>query len=383
MGTTPLLSPSMRGVLFLLVCLVTITPSLLQAKQRDEASILKPEQEELMRQSLYALRDGKTNDAFALALRAIRSDPTNYLGFRFRGQLREAAQQFELSVADYTLAIQQAPQKSSLYLMRARVLFKAGRVNEGIVDWAHFIETEKDALKAPELFDYGIANVIADKMDVGRKQFEWYATLYPDDVENAAWHFLCVAKKDGVDAARAQLMKVGKDERPPMMALYGLFKGTNDVAAVWSAVAAGNPTVAERDQREFWARLYIGIYYEASGRGNLATRYLGTAAAMARTASFTNQTVSYMIDVGRVYRDKLRQRELSELNAAIEADPENQKARNTARWIAISILLAIGWLLFRVSKTVQRPKMLSVAEPVVAAQGSPGKSEEKTESVKV
>lgn len=374
----------MRGLLLLLICLSFIFTSSATAKQRDDVPILKPEQEELMRQSLHALREGKTNDAFALALRAVRSDPTNYLGFRFRGQLREATREFDLCVADYTLAIQQAPTKSSLYLMRARALFKGGRIDESILDWTHFIETEKDALKAPELFDFGIANVIVGKPDVARKQFEWYATLYPDDVENAAWQFLCVAKKEGIVAARAQLLKVGKDDRQPMMALYGVFKGEGTIADVWNAVGAGKPAEAERVQREFWARLYLGLYFEADGRAHLAARYLNTAALMASPTLFTNQTVFYMTDVARVYHDKLRTRELKELNAAIDADPENQKARNSALWLALNILVCIGWLLFRVSKKIQPQKKPSITEPIVTATASLVKTEEqKTEPVKV
>mgnify|MGYP000446850332 CR=1 FL=1 len=39
----------------------------------------------------------------------------------------------------------------------------------------------------------------------GRKLFELHRSVNPQDVENAAWHFLCAARVDGLEKARAQL----------------------------------------------------------------------------------------------------------------------------------------------------------------------------------
>jgi len=49
-----------------------------------------------------------------------------------------------------------------------------------------------------------------------REQFEGYENVDTNDVENAVWHFMCVARKDGVEKARAGLLKIGKEKAPQL-----------------------------------------------------------------------------------------------------------------------------------------------------------------------
>jgi len=84
----------------------------------------------------------------------------------------------------------------------------------------------------PQLWQRGIALYYAGRYDDCRKQFEAHRTVNPDVVENAAWHFLCVARADSVAAARAALLPVGPDRRVPMHEVYGMTETT--------AVATGN-----------------------------------------------------------------------------------------------------------------------------------------------
>ena len=53
--------------------------------------------------------------------------------------------------------------------------------------------------------------------DDGAKQFELHKTVNPDDVENSAWHFLCVARSKGIESVRKGLIDVTGDSRIPMM----------------------------------------------------------------------------------------------------------------------------------------------------------------------
>ena len=50
---------------------------------------------------------------------------------------------------------------------------------------------------APQLWQRGLSLYYVEKFAEGRKQFEIHQTVNPNDVENAAWHFICVAKTDG------------------------------------------------------------------------------------------------------------------------------------------------------------------------------------------
>src|SRR5262249_44229535 len=122
-----------------------------------------------------------------------------------------------------------------------------------------------------------------------------------DDVENAVWHFLCVAKLGGVEKAHASLMKIPRDRRNPMMAVYALFGGKatpEDVVTVAKARAA---FPEEEKRQRFYANYYIGLYYEATGRDDLARNYINSALPQAMPAD-------YMGDVARVHAEILNRR---------------------------------------------------------------------------
>ena len=82
--------------------------------------------------------------------------------------------------------------------------------------------------EAPYLWQRGIAQYYAGRFRECRAQFESHRTVNPDDVENAAWHFLCVARGESVAAARAALLPVGPDARVPMREIYQMFRGVID-----------------------------------------------------------------------------------------------------------------------------------------------------------
>lgn len=54
----------------------------------------------------------------------------------------------------------------------------------------------------PQLWQRGLSLYYAGDFKGGREQFEVHQTVNGNDVENAAWHFLCIAKGEGVEAAR-------------------------------------------------------------------------------------------------------------------------------------------------------------------------------------
>jgi len=77
----------------------------------------------------------------------------------------------------------------------------------------------------PDLWQRGLALYYADRFADGRAQFELHRTVNPNDVENPAWHFLCVARLEGVKAAREKLLPVGEDSRVPMKEILSRAKG--------------------------------------------------------------------------------------------------------------------------------------------------------------
>jgi lipoprotein NlpI len=126
--------------------------------------------------------------------------------------------------------------------------------------------------EAPYLWQRGIALYYAGRYADCRRQFESHRTVNPDDVENAAWHFLCVARAETPEKARAALLPVGPDPRPPMREVYQMFRGSLSADEVLKA-AGGSPL------GQFYAHLYIGLYSEALGRNDLALKHIKEAAS--------------------------------------------------------------------------------------------------------
>jgi lipoprotein NlpI len=172
-------------------------------------------------------------------------------------------------------------------LDRAAADFQAGRIEQSLAGF------DRAALlspaEAPFLWQRGIAQFYAGKFRDCRDMFISHRTVNPDDVENAAWHFLCVAMAESPEAARQQLLPVGTDMRAPMHEIYQMFQGRLKPPQVLLA-AGSNPTAL------FYARLYIGLYLEATGDRAGGREHLAIA-AQDRYA----REGGYMHDVARVH----------------------------------------------------------------------------------
>lgn len=136
----------------------------------------------------------------------------------------------------------------------------------------------------PELWQRGLALYYADRFADGRRQFERHKEVNPADVENVTWHFACVAREQGIAAARKMLLPVGSDARVPMKEVLDLYRGTGSAEAVLAAAAAG-PDSARRNQL-CYAHLYLGLLAEAEGDDAAAKRHLVAAATTHRMDHF-------------------------------------------------------------------------------------------------
>ena len=139
----------------------------------------------------------------------------------------------------------------------------------------------------PELWQRGLALYYAERFDDGRKQFELHRTVNPNDVENPAWHFLCVAKLEGVQAARGKLLPVGEDSRVPMKEILDFYAGRCEPAVVLAAAEQGAP--AARRNQLCYAHLYLGLYYEAAGDPGKAREHMTQAAGPYKMDHFMGQ----------------------------------------------------------------------------------------------
>jgi len=170
---------------------------------------------------------------------------------------------------------------------RAVADFERGRVVESANGFDNLIKLVPNS--APQLWQRGIALYYAGRYKDCRAQFESHRTVNPNDVENAAWHFLCVARQESPDKAKSALLPVGPDARAPMREIYDMFRGVRRPEDV---LAAGG----QDPSGQFYAQLYVGLYFEAMGNKQKALEHI-TAAAADRFA----QSGGYMHTVAKVH----------------------------------------------------------------------------------
>ena len=177
-------------------------------------------------------------------------------------------------------------------LSRAVSDFDLGRLEASAAGFDRVAELAPNV--APQLWQRGITLYYVGRYRDCREQFESHRTVNPNDVENAAWHFLCVARQESPESALAALLPVGPDPRVPMAEIYEMFRGAMTPEAVLAAGERGG------ERGRFYGHLYVGLYHEALGRAREARTHI-TEAADERFAPVGG----YMQMVARVHRIEL------------------------------------------------------------------------------
>ena len=198
---------------------------------------------------------------------------------------------FPLCVFAFAAFGQNAGESPREIFDRAVADFHSGRIKQSVEGFDRVAKLAPGS--APQFWQRGIALYYAGRYKDCRAQFESHRTVNPDDVENAAWHFLCVARAESAAKAKAALLPVGPDGRAPMREIYQMFSGNLMPEQVMRAAGDGASP-------QFYAHLYIGLYYEALGDGTRALEQITAAAAEHFAAAG-----GYMHSVARVHRDLL------------------------------------------------------------------------------
>ena len=176
------------------------------------------------------------------------------------------------------------------YARRGMSRFSQNDVDGSLEDFDRVIAN--DARYASYMWQRGISLYYADAFDAGARQFRDDVRVNPNDTEEAVWAFLCEARDGakGVEYARENMLVTGKDSRPVMSSVYGLFSGRNDEEALREA---GKRSASD----EFYSALYLGLWYEVNGD---ATRAKEEILRANRTA-YGKLSGDYMADVARVH----------------------------------------------------------------------------------
>jgi lipoprotein NlpI len=251
----------------------------------------------LLRKAESAFRSGQNQKALALADQAILVAPENFNAYGLRARVHSALDHHEKAIQDYDRALQGPSPVPALYHYRGVEHFMLGQVDPSVADFDRFLELVPD--QDPYHWQRGISYYYAGKFEEGQKQFERHQTVNPNDVENAVWHFLCVARRSGLEKARASLIPIKGDSRVPMKEVHQLFAGKATPETVLKAAQSGKPD-SERQQRQlFYAHLYLGLYYEAKQDDAKTREHIFKAAELSKDQS-------YMGAVARVHAAMLR-----------------------------------------------------------------------------
>ncbi len=235
-----------------------------------------------------AFNQGNLSAALELADKTILTNAADPKLFFYRARIHEESGAHSKAIADFNETIRLDPRVGLAYQHRGSEHFKLGHIRESISDFDRFLDLSPD--QEAHHWQRGISFYYAAEFKKGRAQFELHQTVNPNDVENAVWHFLCVARQENVEKARAALLPITGDARVPMMQIHALFAGKGSVEKVLDA--------AQDDLARFYANLYLGLYFEALGDRAKTRDYIQRAAKQAPQKN-------YMGDVARVHAAQL------------------------------------------------------------------------------
>lgn len=238
--------------------------------------------------------------AQSILAEAIKVDDKDARPYLLRGRLYESNRQFDKALADYHLVVKLDPNEVRLYQHCGELNFRQGNFKESVADFDKILE--KYPSQIPYHWQRGISHYYAGMYAEGVKQFEVHRTVNPDDVENAVFHYICLAKAKDKATAVKEFIPIQADSRVPMMEIHALYAGKATVEDVLKTARAGFPSPEELKTRLFYAHLYIGLWYDAEGKVKEAREHIFKAAD-------EYGVEGYMGDVARVHAAVFRKQD--------------------------------------------------------------------------
>ena len=224
-----------------------------------------------------ALAEKRYNEAVQLAAKVIAVEPERPEGYALRATAYVAAGKSREAIGDLDRLLAMNPNQTRLLEVRGTERFKLRQFKEAIADFD--LECKLDPARGPWHWKRGLAYYYAGQYDKGRDQFQAYHDREDNDVENAVWRVMCMARmKDvGLKKAQEEILVVRRDSRVPMMEAYALFAGKAKPADVLAAIKRGTPDDGELHRRMFYGNLYLGLYHDMVGGREQAVEHLKVA----------------------------------------------------------------------------------------------------------
>lgn len=209
---------------------------------------------------------------------------------------------FESQIIELSKMIKEKPDQQGYYSRRADAYFFSGDFTASLADYEQMVELN-DA-SGPSHWRRGIARFYAKRYKDAAHQFEIYDTFDDVDRENGIWRYFSQYKAYGKKKAREGLLKYKKDDREPFPSVYKLFSGKIEGDQILKSIRAAEISDNDREQRLFYANLYVGLNHAIEGNEKLALPYLKDSTAN-KWGPKAGYGPNYMWHVGRLHYDLL------------------------------------------------------------------------------
>lgn len=290
------------------LCVATLLLFAPGARAADDTPV-----DELVPRARAAAQAGQLDTALKLATQAVTAEPNHAEARAIRASIHEAMGNLNLALHDLDALIRLVPESAKLRNHRGELRFFLADINGSIEDFDRAIALDPDS--APYHWQRGISLYYAGRYADGAAQFESHRKVNPDDVENAAWHYLCKARAESPAAAAKDLIPIDtdRDTRVPMKQVFDLFAGKGTEQAVLDA-AEGDTSPRALLNHRMYAHLYLGLWHEANGRADEAKRHM-------KLAAVDYKVDHYMGRVAQVHWKLMQQRDKA---ATPEASPDKK-----------------------------------------------------------
>ena len=202
------------------------------------------------------------------------------------------------AIAAFTAAIDLEPKGvERLRDRRGDAYLFAGEFKKSVEDYDAYLKAQPDF--KPKHWRRGIALYYAGEHKLGVEQFDLHKEPNPEDVENAAWHYLCNVKVVGKEKSQAALIAVTRDPRIPMAQIQKLYAGKLEVKDVLDAAEKTDAKTGLGVSARFYANLYVALWYEADGDAKKAKEHMTAAVE-------TYPVTDYMWKVGRAHLELMK-----------------------------------------------------------------------------
>lgn len=242
-----------------------------------------------------ALRGKAFEKAVKLADEAIAKSPKNERLYYLRGLANSGLRDYTSALKDFDNSLKANPKFYNALDQRGSANFRLGKMKEAGADFDEYIKLVPD--EYPGHWRRGIVLYYLGRFKEGKEQFESYQKVENSDVENGVWHYLCFARAETPEKARAAMLPIQGDRRVPMTEVYLMFQGK---FAPDKILEIANKAPAEQEKiAPFYAHLYLGLYYESIDDKKKAAEHMEKAAKL-------GPLDHYMGDVARVHWDILK-----------------------------------------------------------------------------